>query len=162
MATQTSQLSSPGISSAARLEAPAVEVANEAPAVAQVAVPRMGMAGNLGQTFEALKVRDYRLLFQGNAVTSIGYWMQQAALGWLVLDLTNSPFYLGLASFARQIPMMVVSPFGGVLADRVDRRLLIAATQVLQLVLTALLAVLVFTKLVSVWHVLGASVLFGC
>src|SRR5262245_48990448 len=66
-------------------------------------------------TFDALSVRDYRLLFQGNAVTSIGFWMQQVALGWLVLDLTDSPFYLGLASFARSIPMLVVSPFGGVL-----------------------------------------------
>lgn len=116
----------------------------------------------MSQTFDALRVRDYRLLFQGSAVTSIGFWMQQAALGWLVLDLTNSPFYLGLASFARQFPMMVVSPFGGVLADRLDRRNVMVATQVAQLVFTASLAALVFTGQVTIWHVLIASVLMGC
>ena len=114
-----------------------------------------------GETFDSLRVRDYRLLFQGNAVTSIGFWMQQAALGWLVLDLTNSPFYLGLTSFARSFPMLVVSPFGGVLADRLDRRFLIISTQVSQLVLTALLAVLVFTEVVNIGQVLVVSLLMG-
>jgi MFS family permease len=114
-----------------------------------------------GETFDSLRVRDYRLLFQGNAVTSVGFWMQQAALGWLVLDLTNSPFYLGLTSFARSFPMLVVSPFGGVLADRLDRRFLIISTQVSQLVLTATLAVLVFTEVVNIWQVLVVSLLMG-
>ena len=123
---------------------------------------RARVTGSLSQTFDALRVRDYRLLFQGSAVTSIGFWMQQAALGWLVLDLTNSPFYLGLASFARQFPMMVVSPFGGVLADRMDRRNLMLSTQLSQLVVTATLAGLVFTDQVNIWHVLSASVLMGC
>lgn len=118
--------------------------------------------GGLTQTFDALSVRDYRLLFQGSAVTSTGFWMQQAALGWLVLDLTNSPFYLGVASFARQAPMMVFSPFGGVLADRIDRRLVLISTQVAQLALTAILAALVFTGHVTIWHVLVAAFLMGC
>ena len=126
--------------------------------------PRMRerFTGGLSRTFDSLRVRDYRLLFQGNAVTSVGFWMQQAALGWLVLDLTNSPFYLGLASFARQFPMMVVSPFGGVLADRVDRRRLMVVTQVVQLVLCLVLSALVFSHMVNIWHVLAISVLFGC
>ncbi|MGH2351756.1 MAG: MFS transporter [Chloroflexota bacterium] len=115
----------------------------------------------LATTFDALRVRDYRLLFQGNAVTSMGFWMQQVALGWLVLELTDSAFYLGLASFARSFPMLVVSPFGGVLADRLDRRFLIISTQVAQLVLTGGLAILVFTRLVNIWHVLGISLLMG-
>ena len=80
--------------------------------------------------------------------------MQQAALGWLVLDPTDSPFYLGLASFARSFPMLVVSPFGGVLADRLDRRFLIISTQLSQLVVTAVLAVLVFTRVVNIGQVL--------
>jgi MFS family permease len=114
-----------------------------------------------GDTFDSLRVRDYRLLFQGNAVTSVGFWMQQAALGWLVLDLTDSPFYLGLTSFARSFPMLVVSPFGGVLADRLDRRFLIISTQLSQLVLTATLAVLVFTGVVNIGQVLVVSFLMG-
>jgi MFS family permease len=112
-------------------------------------------------TFDSLGNRDFRLLFQGNAVTSVGFWMQQVALGWLVLDLTDSPFYLGLASFARSIPMLVVSPFGGVLADRLDRRFLIISTQVSQLVVTGALAVLVFANAVTVGQVLVASLLMG-
>src|SRR5688572_23938758 len=122
---------------------------------------RARLSDNFGHTFESLRIRDYRLLFQGNAVTSIGFWMQQAALGWLVLELTNSPFYLGLAGFARQFPMMIVSPFGGVLADRVDRKLLLVWTQVFQLVLCVVLSALVFSGLVNIWHVLGISFLFG-
>ena len=122
---------------------------------------RARLSSNFGHTFESLQVRDYRLLFQGSAVTSVGFWMQQAALGWLVLDLTNSPFYLGLAGFARQFPMMVVSPFGGVLADRLDRKLLLVWTQVFQLVLCVILSALVFSGWVNIWHVLGISFLFG-
>ena len=122
---------------------------------------RARVFGNFAQTFESLTIRDYRLLFQGNAVTSVGFWMQQAALGWLVLDLTNSPFYLGLASFARQFPMMVVSPFGGVMADRLDRKALLVWTQVFQLVLCVVLSALVFGGWVNIWHVLGISFLFG-
>jgi MFS family permease len=126
-------------------------------------IPRIRtyIGNTFGPTFDALRVRDYRLLFQGNAVTSIGYWMQQAALGWLVLDLTNSMIFLGLASFARQFPMMIVSPLGGVIADRLDRRHVLISTQVAQLVLTAFLAVLVFTQYVNIWHVLVVSVLMG-
>ncbi|HEU5317725.1 MAG TPA: MFS transporter, partial [Chloroflexota bacterium] len=123
---------------------------------------RERVTGGLSHTFDALRVRDYRLLFQGSAVTSIGFWMQQAALGWLVLDLTNSPFFLGLAGFARQFPMMIVSPFGGALADRVDRRRLMVVTQVAQLALCVALAALVFSGHVTIWHVLGISFLFGC
>ena len=129
--------------------------------MAQLPALRARIAGNFGHTFESLHVRDYRLLFQGSAVTSVGFWMQQAALGWLVLDLTNSPFYLGLAGFARQFPMMVVSPFGGVLADRLDRKLLLVWTQVFQLVLCVILSALVFSGWVNIWHVLGISFLFG-
>ncbi|MBI3971907.1 MAG: MFS transporter [Chloroflexi bacterium] len=117
--------------------------------------------GRFTDAFDALRVRDYRLLFQGNAVTSMGYWMQQVALGWLVLELTDSPLYLGLASFARSVPMLLVSPFGGVLADRLDRRLVIISTQVSQLVLTALMAVLIFTGLINIWQILAISFLMG-
>jgi MFS family permease len=120
-----------------------------------------GLGGGTAATFDALGVRDYRLLFQGNAVTSAGFWMQQAALGWLVLGLTDSPFYLGVASFARSFPMLVVSPFGGVIADRLDRRRVMIATQAAQLVLTAALAVLVLLGVVAIWHVLVASFLMG-
>ena len=129
--------------------------------MARLPALRARLAGNFGHTFESLGIRDYRLLFQGSAVTSVGFWMQQAALGWLVLDLTNSPFYLGLAGFARQFPMMIVSPFGGVVADRLDRKRVLIWTQIVQLVLCVVLSALVFGGWVNIWHVLGISFLFG-
>ena len=122
---------------------------------------RSRLAVGLGGTFDTLAERDFRLLFQGSAVTSIGYWMQQLALGWLVLDLSDSPFYLGLATFARNFPMLVISPFGGVIADRLDRKLVLLIAQVAQFALTLALAILVFTHTATVWHVLGASALMG-
>lgn len=130
-------------------------------APAGAAALRSRVSGTLATTFDALSVRDYRLLFQGNAVTSVGYWMQHVALGWLVLELSNSPFYLGLAGFSRSIPMLVISPFGGVVADRMDRRAVLVGTQVAHFLLTALLALLVLINRASVWHVLVASALMG-
>src|SRR5688572_20870938 len=85
--------------------------------------------GWLANSVSALESPGYRLLFQVSLVTQSGMWMQQVAFGWLVLEMTNSPFYLGLAGFCRAIPMLIISPFGGVLADRLDRRHLLVASQ---------------------------------
>ena len=112
-------------------------------------------------TFSSLAIRDFRLLFQGNLVTSIGFWMQQVAFGWLVLDLTNSPFYLGLAGFFRALPMLIISPFGGVLADRLDRRKVLIATQASMMAISLVLAILVVTRWVTPWQLLVASFLMG-
>jgi MFS family permease len=111
--------------------------------------------------FAALAYRDYRLLWTGNVLTQTGQWMQQVATGWLVLELTDSPTYLGLVGFARGIPMLFMSLPAGVLADRVDRRVLLITTQVLAAALATLLAVLVATDLVRPWHVLVLAFLSG-
>jgi MFS family permease len=112
-------------------------------------------------TFDSLRLRDYRLLFQGNGVTSLGFWMQQVAVGWLILDLSGSPFYLGLAGFFRAIPMLVISPFGGVIADRFNRRWVIAGTQVSQLLVSGTLAGLILTDRIAVWHLLFGTSMHG-
>lgn len=114
-----------------------------------------------GSTFDALRVRDYRLLWQGNSLTSMGYWMQQVAIGWLILDLTGSPFYLGLAGFCRSAPMLVLAPVAGVLADQFSRPHIILACQSTTFLVTAILTVLIFGKWVSVDHILIASTLHG-
>jgi hypothetical protein len=77
----------------------------------------------------ALAVPDFRYLWLGSLVSNIGTWMQQIGSGWLVLQLTNSPFWLGLVSFAAALPILLFSLPAGVLADRVDRRRLLFATQ---------------------------------
>src|SRR5688500_17265684 len=72
--------------------------------------------------FDALQHREYRLLWFGLVVSNVGAWMQMVTLGWLVYSLTNSPFWLGLVGFSRALPVFIFTLWGGVLADRADRR----------------------------------------
>jgi MFS family permease len=84
----------------------------------------------LGERLGAFAYRDYRLMFAGQAISAVGGWMQMVAQGWLVYALTGSAFYLGLVAFARAVPVFVFSLIGGALADRADRRLVIAVAVV--------------------------------
>jgi MFS family permease len=111
--------------------------------------------------FAALAYRDYRLLWNSNVLTQTGQWMQQVATGWLMLELTDSPTWLGLVGFARGIPMLLMSLPAGVLADRVDRRKLLVTAQLSAAILATVLAVLVATGLVRPWHVMLLAFLSG-
>src|SRR5829696_9384466 len=92
--------------------------------------------------FDALSVPDYRRLWAGSLVSNIGTWMQLIGSGWLVLQLTNSPFWLGMESFAAAAPILLLSLPAGVLADRVDRRHLLLASQAMTGLLALTLALL--------------------
>ena len=92
------------------------------------------------RTFRSLRVRNYRLYFAGQCVSMTGTWMQWVAQGWLVLQLTNSPLWLGLVGFAQQVPALVFSLLGGVIADRASRRRLLMVTQTTMMLLAVLLA----------------------
>jgi MFS family permease len=109
----------------------------------------------------AFQHRNYQLLFWGTAATQTGNWMQQVALGWLVLDLTGSGFYLGLAGFLRSIPQLLFSIPGGILADRTDRARLLGLCQGVAAGLTLLMAVLIWRGEVQVWQVLLLTFLSG-
>jgi predicted MFS family arabinose efflux permease len=117
----------------------------------------------LRRTFKAFQYRDFRLLWLGACTSSIGTWMQIVAQSWLVLDISHSPFLLGLDSFLAQIPILLFSLIGGVIADRIDRRRVLLASQYVQMacafVLTALLG---FGLLRNVWPILGLSFAVGC
>src|SRR3989338_6050080 len=113
------------------------------------------------QTFRALKSRNYRLIFIGSLISFIGTWMQMVAVGWLVYRLTNSPFMLGMVGFISQIPAFAVAPFGGVIADRLDRRKVLLLTQTLSMIQALLLAFFIFTGTITVWHVLVLSFTLG-
>src|ERR1051325_9299366 len=80
--------------------------------------------------FRALSNRDYRLFWIGAFLSNVGTWMQAVAQGWLVLQLTNSPFWLGLDAFMATSPAFVFTLLGGVFADRIDRRRLLIYTQI--------------------------------
>jgi predicted MFS family arabinose efflux permease len=111
--------------------------------------------------FSALRHRNYRLIWSGMLATSTTMWMEQLAYGWLVLELTNSPFLLGFVSFCRAIPTILFSLWGGVLADRIDRRRLLLVCQTLTWATITALAVLTSLRLVAVWHVFLAAFLAG-
>ena len=105
--------------------------------------------------------RNFRLFFIGQTLTMIGTWMQYIAISWLTYRLTGSAFMLGMTGFALQIPILLVSPFAGVWVDRYDRRKLLLFTQTLALAQALLLAVLTFTGLIQVWHILAVSLFLG-
>ncbi len=119
------------------------------------------MFERLRRVFKAFTYRDFRLLWVGAFTSSVGTWMQAVAQNWLILTLTGSAFYLGLAAFLQEAPFLVFSLFGGVLADRVDRRRILLGSPVIQLSSAFLLAALVATGWVRVWHSLVLSAAVG-
>jgi MFS family permease len=108
-----------------------------------------------------LRSRNYRLFVAGQSVSLIGTWMQQVAMSWLVYRMTGSAFLLGIVGFTSQIPTLLLSPVAGVLADRWDRRPLLIMTQALALFQAAILATVVLTGTVQVWHIVVLSLLLG-
>jgi MFS family permease len=92
------------------------------------------------RTFHSLRYRNYRLFFGGQIVSQTGSWMQRIALAWYILELTHSPFDVGVMAFAQFLPYMVFGLFAGVLADRLDARRTVIGTQVAQLIAASALA----------------------
>lgn len=113
------------------------------------------------QTFRALADRDFRLYFIGQVVSLVGTWVQQVAMSWIAYRVTGSAFMLGLVAFSGQIPMLVLSPLGGTLADRLDRRNLLVITQVVAMAVAAWLAVIAFNSDFSSLVLIAAALLQG-
>ena len=109
----------------------------------------------------ALNHRDFRLFWSGQLVSLIGTWMQSVGQAWLVLELTDSPFKLGLIGTLQFAPMLFLSLVAGAIADRVLKRRLILATQMALMLQAFSLAVLVWTGHVRYWHVALLAVLYG-
>lgn len=100
-------------------------------------------------------------MWAGACTSSIGTWMQKLAQSWLVLKLSNSPFLLGLDSFLGEIPIFLLAPFAGVVADRLERRRVLIISQFAQMSCAFVLAVLFATGEVQVWHILCLSFVVG-
>jgi len=98
----------------------------------------------------ALRNRDFRLFWAGNFLSNIGTWMQNVAQGWLVLQLTNSPFWLGVVGFASTIPILLFALIGGVIADHVNKRKLLIVTQSAMMVFAFAMAVLAYLNIITV------------
>jgi MFS family permease len=115
----------------------------------------------LQRTLAAFRYRDFRVLWLGAFASTVGTWMQKVAQGWLVFDLTESSFFLGLDDFLGQLPILLLTLVGGVIADRHDRRRLLLGSQYVQMSTAFALAALVFFDVVRVWHVLALSFVSG-
>ena len=114
------------------------------------------------RVFKAFHYRDFSLLWFGACTSSIGTWMQIVAQAWLVLTLSGSAFLLGVDSFLSQIPILLFSLIGGVIADRIDRRRVLLGSQYVQMACAFVLTLLIVLKVIRVWHILALSFVVGC
>jgi MFS family permease len=111
--------------------------------------------------FAAFKHRNYRIFWSGSFISLIGSWMQTMALGWLIYRLTKSPFLLGLSSFFSSIPIVFISPIGGAVVDRIDKRKMLIITQACMMFSAFILAALTGFKLIAIWHIFAIAILGG-
>lgn len=119
------------------------------------------MRARLTRTFKAFTYRDYRLLWSGAFLSSVGTWMQEVAQNWVVLTMTGSAFLLGLDAFLGDAPFILFSLFGGVLADRIDRRKILLGSQLVQMSSAFFLAGLLFAHALPIWLILTSSFVVG-
>ena len=124
-------------------------------------------ARTIRRTLVAFTYRDFRVQWLGACTSSIGTWMQIVAQNWLIVSLTNSPFYLGLDAFLQQLQIILFSLIGGVFADRYDRRRTLLLSQCVQMGTSGTLALLMFLNgrqimHLEIWHVLALSFVTGC
>ena len=124
-------------------------------------LPLRAALGGLKRGFAALGTRNYRLYWTGQVVSLIGTWMQQVSLPWLVLVLGGSGLQLGFVAVLQFGPAMVLAPFGGVLADRIDKRLALIATQVAAACQAFILFLLTATGVVEIWMVFVMAFVLG-
>lgn len=120
-----------------------------------------GLNSRWPESLRALRHRNYQLFFAGQLISLIGTWMDQVAEAWLVYRVTGSALLLGTVAFASQIPVFLLAPIGGALADRVDRRKILLATQSAMMFLTFILAWVTLTHRVHIWQVVTLAALTG-
>jgi len=108
----------------------------------------------LALAVRALRHRNFQLFFGGQLISLIGTWMQTVAQSWLVYRMTGSALLLGAVGFASQIPVFIMAPIGGIVADRHNRHRVVIATQTASMILAGILAELTLTHRVQVWHIM--------
>lgn len=109
----------------------------------------------------ALRHRNFQLFFAGQLISLIGTWMQTVAQSWLVYRMTGSAFLLGAVGFSSQIPVFIMAPIGGIVADRNNRRRVVISTQTAAMILAGILAALTLSHRVHVWQVMVLAALLG-
>jgi MFS family permease len=108
----------------------------------------------LGLAVRALRHRNFQLFFAGQAISLVGTWMQTVAQSWLVYRMTGSTLLLGTVGFASQIPVFIMAPIGGIVADRNNRQRVVIGTQIASMILAAILALLTLSGRIQVWQIM--------
>ncbi|MBT5047679.1 MAG: MFS transporter [Rhodospirillaceae bacterium] len=121
----------------------------------------MARFGNLDSITAALKQRNFAWYISGGSIALFGIWAQRLAIGQLTWDLTHDPAWIGLMAFADLFPTVILTPLAGVVADRVDRRVMSIITQTLGMLQAFALAALMFLGWVNVWVLLGLTFFIG-
>lgn len=109
----------------------------------------------------AFRYRNYRLYTLGQGLSVLGTWLQRIAMLWLAYKLTDSPFILGLVGFSEQIPIFLIAPFAGVYADKWDKHKALIIIESLAMLQAILIAILTFSGLIQIWHIVALSLLLG-
>jgi len=120
--------------------------------------PRFGW---LPVTLRALRHRNFQLFFSGQLISLVGTWMQTIAESWLVYRLTGSSLLLGAVGFSSQIPVFLVAPLGGIVADRYNRQRVVIGTQVCSMVLAGIYAALTLSGRIKIWEIFVLAALLG-
>ena len=130
--------------------------------VQEASIPSaLGRSGRFDSTFRALRNRNYRLYYTGQAISLSGTWMQTIAQAWLVLEITDSKIALGTVTMLQFLPITIFVLFAGVIADRVPKRGFISCTQGLAMAQALALTVLVWSGQVQLWHVYLLASMLG-
>ena len=120
-----------------------------------------GVVAITKRTFSALAIRNFRLFFFGQTTSLVGTWMQSVAQSWLVFTLTHSATAIGLVLALQTLPMLLLAPYGGVIADRVNKRRFLIVLQSLMGVQALVLGILAVTHVVVFWEICGLAVILG-
>ncbi|HWZ21569.1 MAG TPA: MFS transporter, partial [Cytophagaceae bacterium] len=120
-----------------------------------------GWFGKIKSTFPALENKNYKLYFYGQLVSLIGTWLQIVAQSWLVLQLTNSAFLIGLVMALSTLPTLFFTLFGGVIVDRFSKKKILLFTQSIAMVLAFILGLLTMLGWINVWEICVISFLLG-
>lgn len=131
------------------------------PSIPPEVLPLRARQFRLPKTFSSLRHRNFQLFVIGQLISNVGTWMQIIAQGWLVYQLSQSELALGIVGFASAIPALAITPWGGVIVDRVPKRTLLVITQTVSMLFAFVLAALTFADVVQVWHVVALAIGLG-
>lgn len=124
-------------------------------------IERPSLVQTYTRSFSPLKNRNLRIYLGGQTVSLLGTWMQSAAQSWVVWELTRSESALGIVVMLNSLPLLILAPWAGGIADRFNRRFILIATQAIAMLLAFALAVLIQTGLIQIWHIYLCSLILG-